>query len=144
MRDSEGLAPALADWCRSYVQAFESFDADAIGRHWSFPALIFSSGRQITFTEASGFNRNTSQLIEFYKRQNVSRVNRLIDSVFQISAVTAAMRVNDQMYSGDNEFITGWSSGYVLKQDGVHWRAIWADASGEVEAWVARGTPLGT
>lgn len=133
----------LEDWCLSYVAAFEAFDIPAIGAHWSFPAMVISGGRQLVMPDAASFDRNTGALVDFYKRQNAQKVTRRVLSVFEMGPASAAMHVHDTISTPENEQITEWKSAYVLRQEDDNWRAIFADATGEAEAWAKRGTPLG-
>lgn len=144
MTAPDTLQQDLTDWCASYVRAFEAFDVEAIGAHWAFPAMLISGGRTITIKDEDTFNRNTQMLTGFYERQNARRVTRDIIEVMAMGEETAAMRVRDQMSTPDGEALAGWVSAYVLQKTKQGWRAIFADAQGELDAWDARGTPLGS
>lgn len=144
MRDIEDLCEQLDTWCASYVRAFEAFDVEAIGAHWAFPALILSGNQHLSLPDADQFNHNTSMLVGFYKAQHVALVERSVISVMPMGAASVAMQVHDKMMSIDAEPIASWTSAYVLRRVKASWRAIFADAAGEVEAWAARGTPLGS
>lgn len=134
----------LENWCASYVDAFERYDVEAIGAHWAFPAMIISGPSQSILRDQDKFNRNTTGLMAFYKRQDVLRVVRTILSYEPLSEDIAAMRVHDVVWSTSDEQIVEWVSAYVLRRTPEGWRAIFADATGEVDAWAARGTPLGS
>ncbi|MEM9668442.1 MAG: hypothetical protein AAF950_05910 [Pseudomonadota bacterium] len=138
------LKQNLETWCESYVRAFEAFDVQAIGQHWDFPAVITSGDRQIVLADAATFDANTEKLVSFYKRQDVKTVIRSIKDVLSMGAQTAAMRVHDKMLTRDGQTIVEWRSAYVLRRSNARWRAIFADANGELKAWADRGTPLGS
>ncbi len=137
------LVVELDAWCASYVEAFEAFDVVGIGFHWAFPALIVSGARSLAALDPVSFDRNTKALVDFYERQNARRVERKVLSAAPMGPDTAAMQVADTMMTPEGEPITDWVSAYVLRRTAAGWRAIFADATGEVTAWAARGTPLG-
>ncbi|MEO0881474.1 MAG: hypothetical protein AAFY34_01965 [Pseudomonadota bacterium] len=139
-----GLNDQLSAWCSSYIDAFEAFDVSAIGAHWAFPAMIASGDRQIVFKDVESFNRNTATLVGFYKEQDVARVDRVVTGVLQMTEKTAAMQVQDRMFTSSGSMIVEWVSAYVLRSGTQGWRAVFADANGEVSAWAERGTPLGS
>ena len=141
---ADTLQTELEAWCASYVSAFEAFDVDAIGMHWAFPATLVSGGRTIAIKDANTFNRNTQMLTGFYERQNARCVTREIVEVMAMGNDTAAMRVRDQMSTPEGDALASWVSAYVLQKTRNGWRAIFADAQGELDAWDARGTPLGS
>ncbi|MEM7661812.1 MAG: hypothetical protein AAF292_06155 [Pseudomonadota bacterium] len=141
--EPEALRGDLSAWCTSYVEAFEAFDVRAIGSHWSFPATILTGNRQMVLKTVDDFNANTAALVDFYRAQDVAQVKRVVRRVFQMSECLAAMQVSDVMQSASGDTLVEWDSSYVLREDGNTWRAIFADANGEVNAWASRGTPLG-
>jgi len=144
MIDEAQLIEELSDWCGSYVRAFEAFDVPSIGAHWAFPAVILSGDHQVVLKDAGQFDANTKALVEFYRRQDVASVKRSVTGVFWLRDGTAAMTVEDRMFTSDQTALVEWQSAYVLRQQNGNWRAIFADANGEVQAWEKRGTPLGS
>ena len=133
----------LDAWCQAYVGAFNAYDAAAIAAHWTFPALILSAGRSLAFASPAPFNRNTSALLEFYKRQNVKTAVRTLREHMMLDAHTASITVADNMRDSSDVEIVSWQAAYVLQRIDGAWRAAVALADGEVAAWAARGTPLG-
>ena len=133
----------LEAWCRSYVAAFESYDAEAIASHWTFPALTTQAGRSFTFKSAEHFAKNTGLLLGFYKAQAVESVERRVVDLLNMSADAVSMTVQDRMLRGDGQEIATWQAAYVLQRVDGAWKAVAAVADGEVDAWAARGTPLG-
>lgn len=144
MTDDPDLKTELEAWCASYVTAFETFDAEMIGAHWAFPAMVVSNHRQLVMADADTFNRNTGHLIAFYERQNARKVVREVLFASPMLAESAMMRVKDTISTPAGEPITEWVSAYVLRKTDAGWKAIFADATGEADAWAARGTPLGS
>ena len=137
------LREDLEAWCRSYVAAFESYDAEAIASHWTFPALTTQAGRSFTFKSAEHFAKNTGLLLGFYKAQAVESVERRVVDLLSMSADAVSMTVQDRMLRGDGQEIATWQAAYVLQRVDGAWKAVAAVADGEVDAWAARGTPLG-
>ena len=134
---------ALADWCASYVAAFEAKDAAGIGGHWSFPALILTGERRLVFDCADKFNANTEMLLRFYEAQGVTRVRRRVVSAMNMTDQAASMLVSDEMLNSEGVVIAAWEAAYTLQHIDGEYRAVMAAADGEVAAWAARGTPLG-
>lgn len=137
------LRADLEAWCRSYVTAFEANDAEAIAAHWTFPALTTQAGRSFTFKSAEHFAKNTELLLGFYKAQAVASVERRVVDLLQMSAGAVSMTVQDCMLDADGVEIASWQAAYVLQRVDTAWKAVAAVADGEVDAWAARGTPLG-
>jgi hypothetical protein len=137
------LKNTLADWCQSYVSAFEAYDAAGISAHWTFPALTTAAGRSFTFKTEAHFTQNTAQLLEFYRRHAVARVQRDVIAHHPLHRDATAMTVADIMYTASGEEIARWHAAYVLQRVNGSWKAVMAVADGEMEAWAARGTPLG-
>ena len=137
------LKSELEAWCQSYVTAFSNYDAPGISSHWTFPALIVSSGRSLTFKSAEHFDQNTSALLGFYKTQDVYRAVRSMIDYLPMNPETVSMTVADQMLTKDGAVIVEWQAAYVLQVIDGKWRAVMALADGEVAAWEKRGTPLG-
>ena len=137
------LSREVDAWCQSYVTAFSAYAAPAIGAHWQFPALILRSGRSIPFNSQEQFDANTGALLQFYRAQGVACAKRKLIDCFGVSQDTAAMRVSDEMVTGQGALIVFWEAAYVLNRVNGIWKAVLAVADGELDAWTARGTPLG-
>lgn len=138
-----GIQEELADWCASYVTAFEAKDSAGIGAHWSFPSLILSKGQRFVFKSEDKFRANTDMLLSFYEVQGVTRVNRRVVSAMQMTDQAASMLVSDEMLNASGEVLAAWEAAYTLQRIDGSYRAVMAAADGEVAAWAARGTPLG-
>ncbi|MEO0549410.1 MAG: hypothetical protein AAFZ91_05780 [Pseudomonadota bacterium] len=138
------LATELEAWCASYVAAFSAYDAEGVSAHWAFPALILQGKHRLVFAEEAKFTKNTENLLAFYRRQDVDRADRKLLEAFEMGDATAAMRVEDQMLTPDGDLIATWQASYMLQKQADGWRAVSAVADGELAAWAARGTPLGS
>ncbi len=138
------LRHELSLWCQSYVTAFSAYDAPAISAHWRFPALIVQGERVLTFKSSEHFNMNTDALLGFYKTQNVASAKRTLLDCLSMGPDTASMTVADRMLTPEGIVIVEWKAAYVLSRLSDGWKAVMAVADGEVNAWAARGTPLGS
>jgi len=137
------LRETLDAWCQSYVEAFCAYDAPAIAAHWTFPALTTAAGRSFSFKSSEHFAGNTDRLLDFYRKQDVAKVERSIVACGHLAPGIAHMIVQDKMLSGQGEAIAEWEAAYVLQSIDGKWKAVMAVADVEMAAWAARGTPLG-
>ncbi|MEM7458141.1 MAG: hypothetical protein AAF331_01640 [Pseudomonadota bacterium] len=137
------LKTELENWCQSYVSAFADYDAERISQHWTFPALTTQAGRSFVFKSDEHFAKNTARLLEFYRSQAVARVERKIVDCGLLHQDAASMVVSDVMFTERNDPIASWQAAYVLQRVDGAWKAVMAVADGEIDAWAARGTPLG-
>ncbi len=137
------LSDELATWCASYVKAFSAYDSSGVADHWLFPALITQEGRTILFKDRDRFDANTRSLLSFYRKQGVVRAERILIDAMAMNEDNASMRVEDRMVDEDGAVIVSWQAAYVLTRTRKGWRAVLAAADGEMDAWKARGTPLG-
>jgi len=137
------LRETLEAWCQSYVQAFCGYDAPSIAAHWTFPALTTAGGRSFSFKSAEHFEGNTDRLLEFYRKQDVAKVERNIVDCGHLAPGIAHMTVQDTMLTQQDAIIASWEAAYVLQSIDGQWKAVMAVADGEMAAWAARGTPLG-
>ncbi|MEO1100352.1 MAG: hypothetical protein AAFW65_00750 [Pseudomonadota bacterium] len=137
------LRDELAAWCASYVTAFSAYDSSGVADHWLFPALITQEGRTLLFKDRDKFDANTRSLLSFYSKQGVARAERTLVEAMAMNEDNASMRVEDRMVREDGAVIVSWEAAYVLTRTRKGWRAVLAAADGEMDAWKARGTPLG-
>lgn len=137
------MKDVIEQWCQSYTAAFSNYDAEGIGAHWMFPAVILSGGRSLTFRDPEHFNKNTANLLSFYKAQNVSAARRRLLDHFELDGGAVSIRVADDMISSVGDVIVSWTASYVLQTQSEGLRAVLAVADGELKAWAVRGTPLG-
>lgn len=137
------LRSELEAWCRSYVAAFERYEAEAIASHWTFPALTTQAGRSFSFKSEEHLAKNTGRLLGFYQAQHVERVHREVVDILIMGPNAVSMTVKDQMTDAAGGEIASWQAAYVLQRVDGNWKAVAAVADGEVDAWAARGTPLG-
>ena len=136
-------AEAIHAYFRDYVGAFSRGDVDAVVGLWRFPATISTRERTVAFDEP-GFRKNVEALCSFYRRQGMAEARKTVSASLHLAPNVASVTTEDSLLDGTGNLIAAWSHGYLLREDedGIH--AIAAIADGEVEAWAARGTPLGS
>ncbi|MEO1662286.1 MAG: hypothetical protein AAFR51_14945 [Pseudomonadota bacterium] len=139
----DDLRTELEAWCRSYVTAFATYNAEAIAAHWTFPALTTQKGQSFAFKSVDHFATNTSRLLGFYKQQRVDKAVRNVIDLLPMSDDAVAMTVRDEMRDPEGGLIVAWTAAYVMQRVDGAWKAVAAVADGEVTAWAAKGTPLG-
>lgn len=106
--------------------------------------MTTQAGKSYAFKTAEHFETNTEKLLGFYQRQGVVTVQRRVLSHFEMGENAVAMTVADEMLDAAGAVLAAWQVAYVLQRTDTDWRAVAAIADGEVEAWAARGTPLGS
>lgn len=140
---SDVIEREVGAWCGSYIEAFCDFDVDAITGHWMYPAIIMQGLEIFQFADAAVFKQNVRRLCDFYRREGVVSAVRDVDAVLQLMPDVASIRVYDRMLNVMGREIASWQSAYTLRNTPEGWRAVFAVADGETDAWAARGTPLG-
>ena len=131
-------------WCQSYTTAFSAYDTSGISEHWAFPAVIYTPNGPLSLTSRERFDANTEALLGFYKQHGVARAVRELVDDLPFSDNAQAITVDDRMEMADCTVIVRWKAAYVLTRTPDGLKAVFADASGELAAWKARGTPLGS
>lgn len=126
---------------RSYAEAFERSDIEALRRLWTFPALILTPAGSSALEEAA-FRDNGQKLMEFYKTQGVARVDEHVVSAHSLFVDAMEARLTYRLYDAKGAEIVGWEHIYILRRTKDGWRAAMALSDGEIEAWMRRGTPL--
>lgn len=129
----------------AYADCFTRGDSAGVLAHWALPAFISGCGnRSGVFTEADDFVANTQKLCEFYSGQGVARADKTILGVQSPYEDVALVRTSDRLSGEDGKMIAKWEHFYMLRRHDVGWRIFLAVADGELAAWEARGTPLGS
>jgi ketosteroid isomerase-like protein len=126
----------------AYSDAFMRQDADAITQSWSFPALISGPAGSLACDEAS-FRRNLTAMMGFYTRQGVATTSAKVVKVHPLADTVVAAHIDYAMAAADGTQIVRWDTAYLLRASGEALLKFAAISDGEIEAWAARGTPLG-
>jgi ketosteroid isomerase-like protein len=128
----------------AYARAFTAKDVGAIADGWSFPCLITQQTGDFLFNDRDAFVKNTKALQGFYDRQGVALASAKVNAVGAQYDGLASVDVQYTLSDASDEPIAAWETTYILRRDADgQWRARFAIADGEVNAWAARGTPLG-
>src|SRR5690242_9497838 len=127
----------------AYAAAFSRLDVDAIVGLWSLPAFITTAERSGCFAEADAFRRNIEALCAFYRAQGLSRAKKTVMRIHRLSDGVAAVTTRDELFDARRRRIVRWQHAYLIRKTTQGLRAIAAVADGEMNAWNARGTPLG-
>lgn len=128
-----------------YAAAFTRGDVEAVIGAWSLPAVISTVERgPVVFGDVEAFRRNTHALCAFYARQGVVQARKRIVSVQRLAAAAASVVTADTLSDAAGEPVAEWEHGYLVRSHNGRLTAFAAVADGEVAAWSARGTPLGS
>lgn len=134
--------PDFEGYFAAYVAAFSRRDVEALAALWTFPATIVARGRSACFEEAA-FRANTERLCAFYARQGVAEARKAVLGAEALFPGLWLVRTADRMTDSGGGEIARWEHAYLLAETEEGLRALVAIADGEMEAWAARGTPLG-
>ncbi len=128
----------------AYADAFQRRDWDAIADVWAYPCMISDQRGGYAFRDRDGFRRNLERLGAFYAAQGVVGAAAQVRDVDAEYDGVARVRVDYRLTDASGETIIAWPTDYVLRQqtDG-RWTACFGIADGEMNAWAARGTPMG-
>jgi hypothetical protein len=134
---------SLDDFFTDYANAFSRGDVEEIARLWKLPAFITTRDRSACFADPEAFRRNIEAVCAFYRRQGVVRAKKRVLEINLLGEGIAAVTTSDELFGGAGEEIARWKHAYLVRGTVEGLRAIAAVADSEVEAWKARGTPLG-
>jgi len=126
-----------------YADCFSRGDVAGVLAHWSLPAFI-SGPRSGVFSDADAFLANTQALCAFYAAQGVVRADKTILDVQPQFDGVALARTGDRLSDATGKTVAEWEHVYMLRREDAGWKAFLAIADGELAAWEARGTPLGS
>ena len=127
---------------KSYADAFSRSAIDEICGKWAYPAYMVARGKRASLNEVE-FRKNTEALCKFYRAQRVSRADKEVLELTRLTPTIASVRTADTVFDEGGEIITSWEHVYLLSQTDDGLRAVAAMPDAELEAWQARGTPLG-
>ena len=127
----------------NYAAAFSRGDVDEISRLWMLPAFITTADRAVCFADVNAFRKNTEALCGFYADQGLSRAKKTVLDFNPLSDAVAAITTRDELFDSSGAPITQWVHAYLVRETDAGIRTIAAVADNEMNAWEARGTPLG-
>ncbi|MCA1827202.1 MAG: hypothetical protein ABR567_08425 [Myxococcales bacterium] len=135
---------AVQEFFAAYAEAFSHGDTEAIGQLWSLPALITAAQRSMCFADAEAFAKNTAAVCAFYREQGVVEARKTVLDVKDVGDTVAVVITRDEVVDASGREIARWKHAYLVRETPAGLRAIAAIADEEVQAWKARGTPLGS
>ena len=138
------LQEAAADFFRSYAAAFSKGDARAITGFWAFPAFVTTPQGNAAFEDPERFEANTTALCAFYSRQGLTKVEAETVSINELHQGIALVKTHYRLYGNQDSLIVAWMHTYLIRHERDDIKLITAIADGELAAWEARGTPLGS
>jgi len=137
-----GIDRDIADFFRTYVDAFARDDIDAVCRAWLFPALIMAPAGNAMREEAP-FRDNGVKLMAFYRAQGMASVEGRVLETEILFPGAAKARVAYRLADSSGAEIVSWQHVYLLRLTPAGWRTAVSIADGETAAWTARGVSLG-
>jgi hypothetical protein len=132
----------VAQLFRSYSEAFARFDPVAISAHWAYPAYFCARGKRASLA-APEFQANAEALCAFYRAQGVARVAATVAQVDWLFDGLALARVGYELADDAGTPVAAWDHIYLVSATDGGLRLAVAMPDGELDAWAARGTPLG-
>ena len=125
-----------------YANAFSRSAAAEICEHWAYPAFFSARGQSASLNRED-FEANTEALCGFYQSQGVARVEKTVVSFVPLTRTIASATVTYRLYDREDKKIAGWDHIYLLSETAEGIKAVVALPDQELDAWTARGTPLG-
>jgi hypothetical protein len=126
-----------------YAEAFTCGDVDRICDSWAYPATITGRGKRASL-DAAAFRANIHALLAFYRAQGVASARKRVLRFDEQFDGTALVRTKDRLADAGGAPIASWEHVYIVTDTTEGPRVIMAMADGELDAWQARGTPLGS
>jgi ketosteroid isomerase-like protein len=143
LEQAQSLRADMDGFFAAYAKAFQGYDAAGVTALWAFPALASAPERSAAFATPEAFRVNVEALAAFYRRQGMARVAAQVLEIQPHFDGVVHARVRYDLAKADGSAIAGWEHVYLLRRTPQGWRIVASIADGELEAWTARGTPLG-
>jgi hypothetical protein len=129
----------------AYADCFTRGDVEGVMDRWLLPAFISGSGgKSGSFADRDQFSANTRKLCEFYAAQGVMRAEKTVLNVQELFDDVALVRTGDRLSDENDATVAEWEHVYMLRRGDSEWKVFLAVADGELDAWNAHGTPLGS
>lgn len=133
----------IAALFEAYAEAFSRGDSDAVTASWAFPAFFAARGKRAALDETA-FRANCDALIRFYRAQGGVRAEKTVVSAEPLFEGLWLVRTGDRVRDRDGAAIAAWEHLYLVSRTETGLRVVAAFADAELDAWAARGTPLGS
>lgn len=110
---------------------------------WIYPCYVTHQLGAANFRNRESFINNLHNLSAFYDTQGVAIAKgNVAETCSRYNGVIEAL-VDYELCDENEKTIAAWPTTYVLRCTDDGWKACFAIADGEIDAWAARGTPLG-
>jgi hypothetical protein len=141
--DMEKLVGELGGLWRAYAGAFQTGDMDSVLPIFAEPCVVHTRLSTSLYLKRADIGANNNRLLAFYRSQGVVRAEATILEVDPVHRHFVQLFVRYRLLDGAGEDVVSFTTVYGLKQDGERWVVHQVIAQDEIEAWTARGTPLG-
>lgn len=141
-----GAEPPVDEMARlfdDYAAAFGRGDVDSVCAMWAYPAFVVARGRRSAL-DAEAFRANSEALVAFYRGQGVVRAEKRVLACEALFEGLRLVRTADRLSGADGREIAHWEHAYLVSDTADGPRLVAAMPDGELDAWTARGTPLGS
>ncbi len=135
----------IAVFFSHYAAASTRGDVTTVVEAWSLPATISTAEHgPVVLADSGAFRRNTDALCAFYAREGVTRAEKRVVSIQRLSATAASVIAAGTLSDASGRPVAMREHGYLVRSQDGRIAAFAAVADGEVAAWSARGTSLGS
>ena len=114
-----------------------------MSRHWAFPAYFCARGKRAALAEDE-FRANSASLCDFYRARGVASIGTEVTGVQAISESVAMVTTHFRLDDATGARIAEWDHIYLLSATESGLRLVAGLPDAELDAWAARGTPLGS
>jgi ketosteroid isomerase-like protein len=142
--DMESLVAELGDLWRQYGSAFQTGDVDALLPVFAEPCVVQTRDFVAVYNKREDISANNNALLDFYRRQGITKVDLQIAEVDPLHRHFVQMQVRYRLMDTDGNDVVQFTTIYSFKHEGTRWLIHQIIAQNEVDAWAARGTPLGS
>ena len=134
------LQDEIESFFHEYVDAFARSDADALSDLWDAVGLFPSPTGNFAM-ERPAFRDHCVLLMNFYRRQGVTRPEGKLLSATELFPNVAEARMAYRMLGGGGEVVAAWDHVYILRRN-ERWRVSLTIADGEMAEWAAKGAQI--
>lgn len=143
------VSGAVATFFKSYVEAFERFDADAIAAHFAYPCHITSDSEPAQLTAVASHDEWKAQiegLVALYQQFGVSTADILEREEVELGANVTQARIRWQLKDAAGGDLYDFRGVYTLGDlgDGLKITALAHDELPKLMALLASGSAPGS
>lgn len=123
-----------------YGEAWDAFDADAIGAHYALPQIIVQGGRTTFLESEDEIASGLTSLIELYRERGVEHAALEIETIEPLPDNAARAMVRWRLTDAAGAELLSYPATYTIVEDDDGVLAIVAfDADGQADAHRAAG-----